>query len=133
MTARSILLVLMIVLVSACAGSPHQIVRMSPEDIRQVSMAELCFSYRYHQTETIANELMSRGIPRQDLRLIANQQLRVGMSEKAGVCSWGRPTSVNTTTSAGGRNKQFVYRPSKRPAKYLYTRNGVVTSWLDCR
>ena len=127
---RSAFIGVVAILVVGCAGSPHQIVRMSPDEIQRVSMSDLCFSYRYHQTETIANELLRRGIEQRDLRLIANQRLRIGMSERAAICSWGRYESVNTTTVAGSVNRQFVYRSIYKDG-FLYTRNGVVTAWQD--
>lgn len=39
--------------------------------------------------------------------------------------SWGRPESINTTTTSNGTREQWVYRGLRN---YLYFENGVLTA-----
>lgn len=53
--------------------------------------------------------------------LIANGQVVIGMTKEMCVAAWGRPTNVNTTTTASGTRDQYVYRDKNA---YLYFENG---------
>jgi len=53
--------------------------------------------------------------------LIANGQVAIGMNKEMCVAAWGRPTTVNTTTTANGTRDQYVYRDTN---SYLYFENG---------
>ena len=117
----------LIALLAGCAGSPRAIKTESAQEIQKNDFMEVCFAYTFHQTETIANELVRRGISERDLPNIATRSVRIGMSERAAVCSWGRYERVNTTTTANGTRKQFVYGSGR----YLYTTNGRVTAFQD--
>lgn len=61
-------------------------------------------------------------------KAILEGSVYIGMAEKDVVKSWGRPTSVNTTITAGGRRQQWVYRWRGRRAQYVYLADGVVTA-----
>lgn len=60
---------------------------------------------------------------------IARLEAAPGMSEEAGLCAWGYYWyEVNTTTTAGGTSKQYVFGDGTyNPRKFLYTKNGRVT------
>lgn len=60
-------------------------------------------------------------------RAILNREIFVGMSEAAMLESWGTPVTVNRTVTGSGERKQHVYPQSV----YVYTENGVITSWQD--
>ena len=59
-------------------------------------------------------------------RLAALPGVRIGMSADAVLTksSWGKPASVNRTTTAAGTREQWVYGSSN----YLYFTNGVLTA-----
>jgi hypothetical protein len=53
--------------------------------------------------------------------------VRIGMTEQDVLdSSWGRPTSVNRTTTAHGTHEQWVYGNAHNG--YLYLDNGILTS-----
>lgn len=56
--------------------------------------------------------------------IIANYQVRVGMTEEMCQDSWGKPESINTTTNAYGNRQQWVYGDGN----YLYFDNGKLTT-----
>lgn len=77
-------------------------------------------------------EIQKRGgFSANELRAIERNQVFVGMSEAAGLCSWGNAfDAVNTTATAGGTTKQYVYSGSEfSKARYLYTSGGRVTAF----
>jgi hypothetical protein len=59
---------------------------------------------------------------------IKSRQFALGSSECAIVAALGKPDAANRSTTAYGKNVQFVYRSKNL---YVYTRNGKVTSWQD--
>ena len=61
---------------------------------------------------------------------IARLEAAPGMSEKAGLCAWGYYWyDVNTTTTAQGTRKQYVFGDGKfTPRKFLYSENGRVVA-----
>ena len=58
---------------------------------------------------------------------IEEGQIYLGMPEAAMLASLGQPIDMNRTVTSGGEHKQFVY-PN---GLYVYTEDGVVTSWQD--
>jgi hypothetical protein len=52
----------------------------------------------------------------------------IGMTADEVVKSWGQPSKINSSTSVGGLNEQWIYR-SKRIGydQYVYLDNGIVT------
>lgn len=60
-----------------------------------------------------------------DLALRRSQGVRIGMTKDDVLkSSWGRPESINTTTTASGTREQWVYGGRN----YLYFVNGVLTT-----
>lgn len=55
---------------------------------------------------------------------VARQVIYVGMREDLLLCSWGYADYVNRASYGN----QYVYRTMGK-SSYVYTRNGVVTSW----
>lgn len=66
----------------------------------------------------------------QEIGFIARSTPAPGMSERAGLCAWGfGPTNVNTTVTAGGTRKQFVFGDSRYGSlRFLYSTNGIITA-----
>ena len=54
-------------------------------------------------------------------------RVAVGMTPTQVETAWGKPRSINTTTSVSGRTDQWVYRRSSGNA-YVYFRGGLVSS-----
>lgn len=68
------------------------------------------------------------GFSAAELRAIEAHTAFVGMSETAALCSWGNAfDAVNTTTTAGGVSKQYVYRSEYTKTRYLYSTNGRIS------
>ena len=115
---------------AACGTMPMNLVNLPPERLQSVSFPDLCAGYRLNQSENVRDELMRRGLSATDVRRVGNRQVAIGMSERAAVCAWGRPTTVNTTTTARGTRKQLVYRSNSQGARarYIYIENGRVAA-----
>lgn len=59
--------------------------------------------------------------------LIVQGRVRIGMTKKMCIESWGEPKSVNTTTGSYGTHEQWVYSSGD----YLYFENGILTTIQD--
>ncbi len=57
--------------------------------------------------------------------LAESKKVRIGMSAKEVEKAWGRPESINRTTTASGRSEQWVYQNGRY---LLYFTNGVLIS-----
>lgn len=60
-------------------------------------------------------------------RLIAAEQISVGVSTEVVLASWGRPRNINRTTTAGGTAEQWCYGGIYDP-RFVYFENGYVTA-----
>lgn len=77
-------------------------------------------------------EIQKRGgFTAPELRAIEANQVFVGMSDAAGLCAWGNAyDTVNTTATAGGVSRQFVYRGNEYvKSRYLYSSGGRITGF----
>lgn len=65
--------------------------------------------------------------------LVAKKQIQIGMSLCALYASWGKPDHENRSVGSWGTHIQHVYNAGLRYIRptYVYTENGVVTSWQD--
>ena len=61
---------------------------------------------------------------KEDGTIIANNKVRIGMTKEMCKDSWGKPNSINSTTSAYGTREQWVYVGGN----YLYFENGILTT-----
>lgn len=59
------------------------------------------------------------------MKLVLNEEIKVGMPEKLLFYSWGKPERVN---SSSNENKQYVYDNN-----YVYVKDGKVVSWQSSR
>ena len=55
----------------------------------------------------------------------------IGMTECELLAARGAPSTVNRSVSSYGERKQYVYRSYAGQTVYVYTRDGLVTSWQD--
>ncbi len=117
-----------------CAGSPAAIATLSAERLRSQDSPSLCNAYHINGQARVRQELERRGeINAAEWADIDQHTISIGMSEIAVLCSWGWPGvdgAVNESVNSYGVSKQLVYRACRTcKARYIYTRNGKVTSW----
>jgi len=62
---------------------------------------------------------------------ILNARVTIGMTENQVRASLGYPKYVSTTTTSYGEIEQWVYGDDVRSNKYLYFKNGVLTTIQD--
>ena len=64
---------------------------------------------------------------------IFNNKVTLGMTKDQVMLSWGQPDDINRTVGSWGVNEQWVYKKSRDMSnwKYLYLKNGRLTSWQD--
>jgi len=112
---------------------------MSPDTAPKASIRDLCQTIgaveagnaTRESAEIALAELRSRGtFTDRDLQSIARGNVRIGMTEEAGLCAVGYYWyGVNETVTAGGTRRQYVMGDGNyNPRWYLYTENGVVTA-----
>jgi hypothetical protein len=117
-----------------CAGSPMNMASLSPAQLATQSDAALANGYGVIRDPEVRAELERRKVfTRQEWQLIDAKSVAVGMSELALLASQGLPGiygGVNTTVTASGASKQYVYRATDyhKPA-YVYVDNGKVTAY----
>lgn len=97
---------------------------------------ELCHFYYKNPTPELRAEIDRRlGFGKDEWRLIDENKIRNGISANALVCSWGLPVpfgDIHQSVGQWGVHSQWVYRKcTSCDATYVYTQNGVVTSWSD--
>lgn len=120
-------------ILTGCAGSPVHTTSMTPAELQIQSPETLCNAYSQIKNINVRSELIRRNaVPEAEWTLIDASRVTVGMSAVGARCSWGWPTTINTSTTAGGSRQQWVYRPlcpSGVPCKtsYLYVEGGKVT------
>lgn len=115
-------------ILAGCAGSPAHILSLNKEELKSVKTPDLCNTYDLSPSPDVKEEISSRNIISKDeWELIAFDEIKVGMSEMALICSWGRPGRVNRTTTKNGVSKQYVYRYcSYCTTNYVYVEDGKV-------
>jgi hypothetical protein len=71
---------------------------------------------------------------REVMSAISRRYILIGMTEKEARQSWGSPSKINSTISAGTTSEQWIYRGSYIGGdSYVYVRNGIVTSMQTAR
>lgn len=66
-----------------------------------------------------------------ELDLVKNKQIQRGMSLCAMYASWGVPYKENRSVGRWGTHIQHVYGSHHSSRAYVYTENGIVTSWQN--
>ena len=59
-------------------------------------------------------------------KLVYNQEVRIGMTKKMVIDSWGEPSKINRTVTESVTEEQWIYSDS-----YLYFTNGKLTAFQD--
>ncbi len=65
----------------------------------------------------------------QEVQLVSERKVWIGMTEEQAIESWGKPSNMNTTAMANYIQEQWVYRLNSYRANYLYFENGILTTW----
>lgn len=89
---------------------------------------------RIYRIDMMLEEAKSRGLfTDEEIKLIKEKKIRIGMSEEALIASWGSPRKVNRSVGRYGVHKQYVYgsHSGYSTPTYVYVENGKVTSWQD--
>ncbi len=87
-----------------------------------------------YRTNEMFQEAKKRGLlTEQEIQLIKERQIKIGMSEGALIASWGSPRKKNRTVNQYGVREQYVYGTLNKYSKptYVYLENGKVVSWQD--
>lgn len=113
-----------------------------PSELRGMGTSELCAAYGFflrnrhfagylelaqEALRPAKSELQRRGLRVNDADIKA-EVFRVGSTECSVLAAFGNPDAVNRSVSASRVSKQIIYRDIN---VYVYTVNGVVTSWQD--
>lgn len=133
MNVKPFLLLASALLVSACQWS------VTEETVGQTNTRELCgtVTAARHGNASAASsdlamaELRERGeFSAQELRDIETGNIRIGMTEHAGLCAAGYHWyGRNETITASGTRAQYVMGDGQyNPRWYLYTENGRVSA-----
>jgi len=107
---------------------------LSPAQLSTQPNGVLANGYGVIRAPGVRAELERRKVfTRQEWQLIDAKSVAVGMSELALLASQGVPGiygAVNTTVTASGANKQYMYRETTyhRPT-YVYVDNGKVSAY----
>jgi len=116
-------------------------------DMKSFSVKDLCFIRNTHDynmgvanrttaTKKQKQDLMTRlananaelkrrnPFTKQEWQLIKERKVKVGMSKKALICSWGRPERVHSSSYG---SDQYVYENYQ----YVYFKNNRVSAWSN--
>lgn len=126
--------VMTVSVLSGCAISPQQMSSKSDTDICQsygvfrsgIGWGAMAQSYK---EEILRRKLLSD----EDMALVEQKKLRLGMSKCAMYASWGRPDRENRTVHANGVHIQHIFNAGYKYIRptYVYTDGDTVTAWQD--
>lgn len=129
-------------LLSACAVlQPKKtiITSFDMDKLRAIDAETLCADYyelrtngEMNQAATLQIEkvMYEKGVTRWRMPAIRESTIQLGMTRNELLAAWGRPRRENETVSRAGIDIQHVYG-STLDATYVYTKNGIITSWQD--
>jgi hypothetical protein len=117
-----------------CAGSPMSLASLSPAQLENQSNASLAQGYGVIRDSEVRAELERRKVfTQQEWQLVDAKSVAVGMSELALIASQGLPGiygGINTTVTASGATKQYVYRATTyHSPTYVYVDSGKVSAY----
>jgi hypothetical protein len=100
------------------------------QHVSERSNTELCGEYYDNHYRAAREELRRRkALTAEEWQLVERGQIRIGVSELALVCSFGRAPANRTVTAAGAR-KQYVYGDGET---LVYVEDGRVVAFQDRR
>ncbi|HAF00409.1 MAG TPA: hypothetical protein DCG63_03855 [Methylophilaceae bacterium] len=132
---KKVSIVIMMLFMAGCTT-------MTPEKFALKTDDEVCRASGYLRNilggkklaEPWMRELEKRNLlTEREIAAVNNKEIFIGMTECALYASWGSPKRTNRSVSHDGINIQNIYGDYSKYSKptYVYTRNGVVTSWQD--
>jgi len=133
---KKMLVLLLLLSVSGCPGSPFQLAHMNANQLTSVTDEQLlqALTTQIKPRELMIDEAKRRGwLTDDEIELVKQKKIRIGMSERALKISWGYPSDINRTVGSFGVHKQCVYGTYSGYSSptYVYVENGKVTSWQD--
>lgn len=75
------------------------------------------------------DQINNLNVPDELKRIIKERKIRIGMTEKQVILSWGYPDDKNSSIGSYGRHEQWIYRIEDFKADYLYFENGILNSY----
>lgn len=112
---------------------------MAPTILRKMDKNDVCVAYGKSLRNEKLNEFLSfkdapkyiyAEVKRRKMKfsqnLVKEANIQIGMSICNMYAAWGFPEDENRSVGSWGTDIQHVYGST-----YVYTRNGVVTSWQD--
>lgn len=133
---KYISLIMIIFLLSGCLASNVMISEYktitSKMPIENISTKQLCSYKAYIQDNKIQYEIVTelgKRIPKEEKIKLNKHYIWIGMKEDLVYCVLGIPTNINSTINKHGTNKQMVYRLNQYKTIYIYTENGIVSSF----
>lgn len=126
----------LLLLLSGCPGSPLQLAHMNSSQLTSVTDEQLLYALtsQTKPRELMIDEAQRRGwLTDGEIETVKRKNLRIGMSERALLISWGYPSNINRTVGSFGVHKQYVYGTYSGYSSptYVYVENGKVTTWQD--
>jgi hypothetical protein len=129
---KLILIIMSASVLFGCAG----ITSKTDEEINQMSLASLCMnSYGgglFNDEDTISRvkDVLNWYLNDTERQAVSSSQTFIGMREELLHCTEDchACAKVNETQTQYGVSKQFVYGDPLSGARYVYTRNGLVTA-----
>ncbi len=111
MKKSHLLIFIVSIFLSGCAGSPASIMTASPGQLRSMETLDLINAWSVTGSENARMELNRRQVfSAQEWELIKRHQVAIGMSKAALYASQGFPNGGRTITEAGVTLKGFFYR-----------------------
>ena len=117
----------------------RRLLSKAPEDMRNLSIDDFCAGYGnairmkllpngYDGDE--APRIMKEELKRRKIKLnetdAQKETIRIGITKCQLLASWGTPRDQNRSVGSWGVHIQHIY-----PGTYVYTKNGIVTSYQD--
>lgn len=124
---KKLAVTLITIALAGCGAVPREIVEKSPD-------TEICEAIGIFNRPMYATQLQpywEEALKRklfneQEINTIPTRRIFIGMRQCALYATWGKPPRENRSVGSWGVNIQHVYGSS-----YVYTRNGVVTSYQN--
>ena len=127
------LIVMVVIVLGGCAAT--MLASKTDEEINQMGLATLCVnSYgggRYNDADTISRVKVVLNWYLNDVerQAVSSGETYIGMREELLYCTESYHTSVNEPQIYKyGISKQFVYGDPRYGGRYVYTKNGLVTT-----
>jgi hypothetical protein len=85
--------------------------------------------YMIKLNENRKKQIDNLNVPDEFKKIIKERKIRLGMTDKQVILSWGKPDDKNSSIGSYGRHEQWIYRIEDFKADYLYFENGILNSY----